>query len=121
MKIGERIDELHALREEIRKITKTLTEKKANYETKEWELMHSMQEFGLDQAKSDRTTVYLKKETMGTIEDWDKFQTYVKENDALHLLHRRLSLTAYRELAQMEGGVPGVKETELTKLSMLST
>jgi hypothetical protein len=121
MKIGERIDELHALREDIRKLTKTLSELKEQFNTKEFELMHAMQQVGLDQAKSDRTTVSLKTETVGTIEDWDQFQTYVKDNDAMYLLHRRLSNTAYRELLLTEGEVPGVKETELTKLSMLST
>jgi hypothetical protein len=121
MKIGERIDELHELREDIRNLTTTLNEMKENFNTKEFELLNLLQDIGLDQAKSDRTTVFVKTDTVGTVEDWDAFENYIKDNDALYLLQRRLSTTAYRELLQMGEDVPGVKQTELTKLSMRNT
>lgn len=121
MKIGARIDELTGLREDIRSLNKTLSEMKDVFNTKELELMQLMEETGLDQAKSARTTVSLKKETVGTVEDWDALNKYIIENDALYLLHRRISVAAYRELLEMGTEIPGVKPTELSKLSMLNT
>lgn len=121
MKIGDRIDQLDELRERMRALNAELKEIKEEFDAKEWELMRVMEELGLDQAKSDRVTVSLKKDTVGTVEDWDALEDYIKENDAFYLFQRRISSVAYKELLQMGEDVPGVKQTELTKLSMLSS
>jgi len=118
MKIGDRIEELHHLRNQIRVDEAAIKELKQEFETKQWELMQLMEEAGLDQAKSSSATVFLSKDTVPTVKDWDALEKYIKDNDSLHLLQRRVSATAYRELAEMGTKIPGVEPFDRQKLNI---
>jgi len=50
--------------------------------------------------------------------DWPAVYEYVKENDAFHLLHKRLTTTAVRELWEAGEVVPGVIHETIYKLSV---
>lgn len=118
MKIGDRIEELHHLRIRLRKREAVVNKLKKKFETKQWELMQLMEETGLDQAKSSSATVFLSKDTVPTVKDWDALEKYIKDNDSLHLLQRRVSATAYRELAEMGTKIPGVEPFDRQKLNI---
>jgi hypothetical protein len=50
-------------------------------------------------------------------EDWEQIHAYITENNALHLLQNRLSVTAYRELLGQGVEIPGT--VPFTKRSIL--
>lgn len=52
------------------------------------------------------------------VEDWDQLYAYIHENDAFHLLQRRVSSTAYRELIASGEALPGVRSFEKVSLNL---
>jgi len=71
---------------------------------------------GIDRVGNGSCTISIKKEVVPTVEDWDTVQKYIRETGRFELLHKRMSATAFREILQLELGVPGVKQTELTRI-----
>jgi hypothetical protein len=55
-------------------------------------------------------TFYISEITVPDVQDWDATYEYIKEDpeNRLHLLQRRLTATAYRELLSSGVEVPGV-------------
>lgn len=60
---------------------------------------------GVDSIRSGRMTVSLSERDVPTIQDFDKFWTYVRRNNLPELIHRRVSSDAWREREQK---VPGI-------------
>jgi hypothetical protein len=50
----------------------------------------------------------VKRELFPQATDWARFYEYVKKNDAFHLLHKRLSIDAYREVRDSGAIIPGL-------------
>jgi|SaaInl1SG_22_DNA_1037389.scaffolds.fasta_scaffold00839_6 hypothetical protein len=118
MKIGEKIEELHHLRQQIRVDEAAIKELKEEFDRKQWELMQQMEDAGLDQAKSNSATVFVSKDTVPTVKDWDVLTKYIAENDAYYLFQRRVSASAWKELLEMGEDIPGVEPFEKPKLNM---
>lgn len=118
MKIGDRIEELHHLRNQIRVDEAALKELKEEFDRKQWELMQQMEDAGLDQAKSNSATVFVSKDVMPTVKDWEALTQYIKDNDAHYLFQKRITQTAWKELVEMGEEVPGVEAFEKPKLNM---
>lgn len=51
------------------------------------------------------------------VSDWEAFNAYIKEHDALYLLQRRISTKAIEELAALED-IPGISFYEGRELSI---
>ena len=120
MKIGDMIEELHQMREQIRSDEAALKELKKQFDEKQWNVIALMEELGLDQAKSNSATVFVAKDTLPTVKDWEKLTNYIKENDAHYLFQKRITQTAWKELIESGQEVPGVEPFEQTKLNMRS-
>jgi hypothetical protein len=118
MKIGDRIEELHRIRELIRENEKQVKELKEEFDRKQWELMQQMEDAGLDQAKSNSATVFVSKDTVPTVKDWDSLTDYIAENEAYYLFQRRISASAWKEMVEMGQEIPGVEPYEKPKLNM---
>lgn len=59
--------------------------------------------------------------TVGNVEDWDQVYDFIRENDAFHLLQRRLANAAYNELREGGEAVPGVVPFEKRSLNFRKT
>lgn len=59
--------------------------------------------------------------TVGNVEDWDQVYGFIRENDAFHLLQRRLANAAYNELREGGEAVPGVVPFEKRSLNFRKT
>ncbi len=57
-------------------------------------------------------------DTVPTVTDWDAVYNYIQRKGYFHLMQRRISAPAYRELLIIEGEVPGIDPTVITKLSI---
>lgn len=120
MKIGDMIEELHQLRTKIRDDEQKLKELKKEFDEKQWNVVALMEELGLDQAKSNSATVFVAKDVLPTVKDWEKLTDYIKENDAHYLFQKRITQSAWKELIESGETVPGVEPFEQTKLNMRS-
>jgi ribosomal protein S4 len=85
-------------------------EQKAVYEAKEKTLMERLEQEGIEKAGGRKASVSISTSTVGQVENWDELYRYISRNKAFHLLERRLSNGAYRELLVQRAklGVPGV-------------
>ena len=55
-----------------------------------------------------------------SVQDWDAVHQHIIDTNQFELLQKRMSATAWRELAKMGMEVPGVVGTELTRVNYRS-
>lgn len=91
---------------------KVLNEQAREYEGQIWLLMtedknNPMLKFGTPQG-----TIYLSPQIRPKVVDWDAFYRYIEANQAFHMLEKRPSQAAFRELHEANKLVPGVEAVE---------
>lgn len=107
--VGALIDQIWAAREEKRRLeaeVKTVATRIAELDA---QLMERLESEGLDKASGSKATVSVSTNTVADVQDWDAFWSYIIKNKYTHLLQRRVSDPAYRELIEAGKKVPGVQ------------
>lgn len=118
--IGAKIDQLHDIREQKRKLeeqVKLLTEQMDAVET---ELIDDMKQAGIVRSTGAKATVSITDSVRPSVEDWDDFYAYIHRNKFYHLLERRPSVAGCRELFDTKGRIPGVVPFTQRKLNIRS-
>lgn len=118
--IGGYIDLLFALREQKRDLESQIKEIDECVKDHEASLEAAMQEAGLDKATGSKATVSFTSTVVADVTDWDTFWLYVAKNKFFHLIQRRVSDPAYRELLEAGRKVPGVQPFPKRKLNLRS-
>jgi hypothetical protein len=95
-------DQIRSLNEEIR-----------DYEHRIWQIMEADD---LQLFKTSGGTIYISPQVVPRVVDWDKFYGYIKETEAFHMLERRPSRAAFRELHEAHKAVPGVEAVEFDEV-----
>jgi len=106
---GALIDQLWAAREEKRTLEAQVKEVEATIDDLQKNLMERLEAEGLDKATGTKGSVSISTNTVAAVEDWDAFWAYIIKNKYTHLLQRRVSDPAYRELLEAGKKVPGVQ------------
>jgi hypothetical protein len=107
--VGALIDQLWGTREVKRDIESQLKEVETRIAELNAQLMERMEQEGLDKASGTKATISVSTNTVAAVEDWDEFWKYILKNKYTHLLQRRVSDPAYRELLEAGKKVPGVQ------------
>jgi hypothetical protein len=106
--------------------TGALKHAKEEYEAVADRVFKLMDEQGTETIRNSRVglQVTISEDDKDVIEDWTKFSAFVLRHKALHLLQRRISPVALREMVESLGGepVPGlghfsVRRLHVTKFS----
>ena len=116
------IDRMYALREEKRKLAAKLKPIEEEFDELEKKLKSYYIEKNSQGSKTRKASASLSEEVVGNIKDWDAFTAFIKKTGHFHLLQRRISNPAFRELAGLlskKGGVPGVEA--FTKINLTLT
>lgn len=116
--LGAIIDRMVVVRDERRTIAardKVLVDE---YEALEKQLLAQMKAQGTDAASSKVATASMSSTPTPTVEDWDAFYTYMRENDSLYLLQKRPAIGAFNELKDAGVTVPGVRFIDIEKISL---
>jgi len=116
--LGELIDQRYELRATRMALAKQVDELKKQESALDDTVLEKLKEIGLEKASGRIATMGINTTTVGTVEDWDKVHEFIRKRNFFHMMERRLSQPAYRELLELEGGVPGIVPTTLTKLSL---
>jgi hypothetical protein len=105
--VGSLIDQYFALREQKKELDRESDTVKAAMEVIAEELLKVYDAQGVTLCRGRLASASLSETVIPIVDDWDSFTQYIIENEALHLLERRPSTAAWRELH--EGGelVPG--------------
>lgn len=120
--LGENIDRLWKLREEIRNFEDQITALNKVYATVQEELMTQLAAEHMLSAAGSRATASVTETIVPKVEDWEAFYRYIHRNNAYHLLERRPATAAYRELLEQRKGkdVPGVVPYTKRTLKLLT-
>ena len=99
--IGSMIDELTGIRDKRRDLAKKDEELAAQYTALEKTIIERLATEGTDKASSKKATASLSQVTVANITDWDAFHQFVKKTGYFHLLQRRVSDPAFREVVEL--------------------
>jgi hypothetical protein len=116
--IGSRIDALNQLREDKRALEEKIKVIEGSYHELEEALMEDLKTQGMDKATGKKATVSISSTVVGNLVDDKAFFAYVKKTGYFHLLQRRLSDPAIRELLESKGSIPGVEPFVKKRLNL---
>lgn len=112
VKAGQRLDVLankrDELREQKRDLEAQLKKVKEALDSNEFEIIEALDELGVNRFAVGKLSFSISESQVGNVEDWDQLYGFIRENDAFHLLQRRLSNSAYNELVDLGEAPPGV-------------
>lgn len=114
--IGAKIDALTKLKQAYKKKYDAAEAAKKEVTKAEEELKALLVAQGMEKAGGKTATVALRSSVVFNITDWDAFYALVHKNKAYHLLQRRISEPAMRELLEMKGKIAGAEP--VTKVSL---
>lgn len=116
--IGPAIDDLFALRSRKQELEKQVKDIEAEYALIEEALLAKLKAEGTDKGAGKRASATVSTTTVGSLDDDVKFFAYVKKTGYFHLLQRRLSDPAIRELMASKGSIPGVTTFDKVRLNL---
>ena len=117
--LGSLIDKLSGIREKRRKLAEQDKELSSEYSQVEAELLQRLQAEGMDKATGKAATAFISTVVVANVTDWDALYSFIKKKGYFHLLQRRVSDPAFRELQeQLKNGVPGVEPFVKTNLNI---
>lgn len=112
LSLGELSDRLWEERERKRALEEQMKDIERGIEALTLELLERMEAEKLDQVKGSNASVSIGTNVIAKVDDWEAFGAYIVKNKYLHLLQRRVSDPAYRELLERlpKGkSIPGVE------------
>lgn len=118
--IGVKIDQLHAVREEKRRLEEEIKALVEKADALELSLIDQMDREGVSKSTGNKATVSITSSVKPSVEDWDALYAYIHRNKYYHLLERRPSVTGCRELLETKGKIPGVVPFTQRKLNIRS-
>lgn len=117
--LGKYVDEMHAIRSEKRHHESEIKRLDASLKLMESTIMQEMINQGLTEVKGVHGKVVYNKDVLYPhVESWEEFHKYIQETGFFDLLHKRISLTKYRELAEAELDPPGVLRNYTSEISL---
>jgi hypothetical protein len=116
--LGALIDQMWSLREKKRELEASVKDLDGQLSDLESTLMEQMAEQGVDKMSGAMATVSISTNTVAQVEDWESFLAYIYKKKYGHLLQRRVSDPAYRELLEQGVAVPGVSPFSKQRLNL---
>jgi hypothetical protein len=116
--VGEQIDILLDIRTQRLAKAKEVEELKKNETKLTEQIMSSLQELGMTSGKGQLATFSYKPHTVPKLVDFNAIKAYIMETGNLQLFEKRISAPAFRELFELEGGVPGIETYTFDKPSL---
>jgi hypothetical protein len=118
--IGAKIDKMHKLREDKRKLEEQVKLIQAQMATLEIDLIADMDKQGVSKSTGVLATVSISENIRPSVEDWDAFYAYIHKYKYYHLMERRPSVSGCNELLETKGKIPGVVPFTQRKLNVRS-
>lgn len=106
--MGFLIDSLHEVREQKRILNAQLKELDERYDGLQNQLLQMMDAEGVAKSTGRLATASVTESTQFNIENWDAFCEFMRKGKHFHLVQRRVSAPAVREMCGLKGPVPGL-------------
>lgn len=115
---GTTVDKLVGLRNKKRDLEASVKSLEGQIEELQSQLLEEMESAGVDKFSGKLGTVSISTNVVANVEDWDALYPYIAKNKLWHLLQRRVSDPAYRELLDAGKKVPGVQPFSKKRLNL---
>jgi hypothetical protein len=116
--LGALIDQMFALREKKRELETAVKGIEGETAELEAQIMEAMEAQGVDKMSGVTASVSITTNTVANVTDWDAFWAYIHKMKYGHLIQRRVSDPAYRELLDAGRQVPGVEPFSKRRLNL---
>lgn len=117
--VRELVENLVNIRDERSNLSEKDKFLSEQYRAVESVLMAKLDEQGMKRATVDGVaTATLTESVVPNVVDWDALYEYILANNATHLLQRRPSTAAFRELHDMGESVPGIEPYTKRSISL---
>lgn len=107
--LGGLIDQMYAVREHKRALEAQLKMVNADLTLLENKILSLLDDAGITMSKGRLASASVSEDEVWSLENDDEFFSYVDAHKAWHLLQRRVSNPAIRELKAMGEEVPGLR------------
>ena len=107
--MGSLIDKMSTLRDQRRVIAEQDKKLKEEYDGLEIQLMEVFDQQATRKGEGKKASASVSDSIIPNVVDWDVFYAYILKNKFTHLLQRRPSTEACRELFETKGKIPGVE------------
>lgn len=107
--VGSMIDNLKSLRDKRELLDAQSNEIAKQESILKLELIERLKAEGLDSGKGRKASVSISRTVVANVQDWDEFHRFLRKKNLMHLLQRRTSDAACRELFAMGKSIPGVE------------
>lgn len=104
--LGSKIDEMFSLREEKKQLNEQIKKLDERYNALAEEVLADLDAQETTMSRGKAASAIVTEDVVAQVEDWDAFLEYCKEEDAMHLLQRRVMNSAWRETVELEGENP---------------
>ncbi|RDE25176.1 hypothetical protein DV711_06360 [Motiliproteus coralliicola] len=121
MNLGDLIAAAHDIREQKRALDKASKELGKEFDEMGIALVKKLDEQGVDKTTVNGIAISVSEQEMPQVSDWEALGEYIISKRFLHLLQRRVSATAFRELLQAGENVPGVDTWTKRGVNMRAT
>jgi len=118
MNLGKAIDKLHALREKKRLLEDEIKTIRQTMEEEEINIFAMLEEQEIPGARGHTATVSITNSVVPIIENDEIFFDHVLTTGDIHLLERRPSVRAYREMIEAGEEIPGLRPFTRRTLSL---
>jgi hypothetical protein len=115
--LSDRIERAYELKDQIDAIKLSMRPYQDELEQIESDIQAALTESGIEMARAEAGSYFLKHTTKPTVVDWARLDKFIIKTGATELLTRSLSTTAWRERAEAGETVPGVETENVTVLS----
>lgn len=120
MNLDDLSEKLITLRNTRQNLTQQITKVNHDIEILEQSIVDILTAQGLKTGNTAHARLTITEREIANLYDWDALCSYVRDNDAFYLLHKRISSTKVLELANILGqDIPGT--TKLTTKSLSVT
>jgi hypothetical protein len=121
LEIGKFIDDMMAVRSEKRHHEAEVKRIDATLKLMEDQLKNAMVDQGIMEAKGAYGKAKFDDKVLyPQVDDWALFHDYIAQNNMFDLLHKRISLTNYRQLVEANKQVPGVVPNYVSEVNLRS-
>ena len=107
--MGALIDKMSTVRDQRRIVAEQDKKLKEEYDGLEIQLMDVFDKQATSKGEGKKASASVSNSIIPNVVDWDAFYAYILKNKFTHLLQRRPSTEACRELFETKGKIPGVE------------
>jgi hypothetical protein len=115
--LGALVDDVFKLRTKKAELEAAAKDVAGKIGDLESEILDRMKAEGLEKTTGKGGTVSVGSSVVADVVDWDSFLSFIYKNKYGHLLQRRVSDPAWREIYEQKGKVPGTQPFTKTKLN----